>query len=229
MASETLREASLRAFLDLLAYTPLERISFPQLAEHAGLPLSELRAAYATTDDLLDAFLRDTDRQVLAEGGPDEGLDLGEPAHERLFEVLMRRLDALEPHREAVASLLRSARYDPRLALRLLSASTRSQRWMLAAAGIDATGLRGDLKARGLAVMFARLLEIWLKDEDPGLSRTMARLDEELRRGARLLGMAENLATIARFGRPPRGSTRTRDSAATRDGEADAETPAPLH
>ncbi|MEW6123189.1 MAG: TetR/AcrR family transcriptional regulator [Pseudomonadota bacterium] len=210
MASETLREASLRAFLDLLAQTPVERITLPALAEHAGVPLSEIRAAYADTDDLIDAFLRDTDRQVLAEGGADDGLDLSEPAHERLFEVLMRRLDALEPHREAVASLMHSARRDPRLALHLLSASTRSQRWMLAAAGIDATGLRGEVKARGLAFLFGRLLDVWLKDEDPGLARTMARLDDELRQGARLLGMAENLATIARFGRPLRGDRRPR-------------------
>lgn len=204
MASETLRDACLRAFLDLLARMPVERIDLARVAEHAGVPLSEMRAAYASSEDLIDAFLRATDRQVLAEGGPEDGIDLTEPAHERLFEVLMRRLDALEPHREAVASLLRSARRDPRLALKLLSASTRSQRWMLAAAGIDATGLRGEAKARGLALLFARLLDVWLKDEDPGLSRTMARLDEELRRGAKLLGMAEDLLTIVRLGRPPR-------------------------
>lgn len=204
MASETLRDACLRAFLDLLARMPVERIDLARVADHAGVPLSEMRAAYASNEDLIDAFLRATDRQVLAEGGPDDGIDLTEPAHERLFEVLMRRLDALEPHREAVASLLRSARRDPRLALKLLSASTRSQRWMLAAAGIDATGLRGEMKARGLALLFARLLDVWLKDEDPGLSRTMARLDEELRQGAKLLGMADDLLTIARLGRPPR-------------------------
>lgn len=208
MASETLRDACLRAFLDLLAQMPVERIDFARLAEHAGVPLSEMRAAYATTDDLIDAFLRAIDRQVLAEGGPDDGIDLTEPPHERLFEVLMRRLDALEPYRAAVASLLRSARRDPRLAVRLLSASTRSQRWMLAAAGIDATGLRGAVKARGLAILFARLLETWLEDEDPGLSRTMARLDEDLRRGGKLLGMAHDLATIARLGRPSRAARR---------------------
>lgn len=209
MACETQREASLRAFLDLLGQMPLERIDLPQIAAHAGVALSEMRASYTSVDDFLDAFLRATDRQVLAEGGPEDGIDMAEPAHERLFEVLMRRLDALEPHRAAIASLLRSARRDPRLALKLFSASTRSQRWMLAAAGIDATGLRGDAKARGLALLFARLLDVWLKDEDPGLSRTMARLDEELRQGAKLLGMAENLMTIARFGRAPRGVRST--------------------
>ena len=42
-----------------------------------------------------------------------------EPPRERLFDVLMRRLEVLAPHKEAVRSLLRSARRNPRLALAL--------------------------------------------------------------------------------------------------------------
>ncbi|OYW50124.1 MAG: hypothetical protein B7Z30_18090 [Rhizobiales bacterium 12-68-15] len=174
MASQTIRDACIRAFLDLLAQRPFERISLSDVAAHAGVALSEMRAEFSTPFDLLDGFMRQTDRQVLSEGTPEDGIDLEEPARERLFEVLMRRLDALEPHRDAVASLARSARRDPRLALALFTGSVRAQRWMLAAAGIDATGLEGDLRARGLAVLFTRLVEVWLKDEDPGLSRTMA-------------------------------------------------------
>ncbi len=204
MASQTIRDACIRAFLDLLAQRPFERISLSDVAAHAGVALSEMRAEFSTPFDLLDGFMRQTDRQVLSEGTPEDGIDLEEPARERLFEVLMRRLDALEPHRDAVASLARSARRDPRLALALFTGSVRAQRWMLAAAGIDATGLEGDLRARGLAVLFTRLVEVWLKDEDPGLSRTMAHLDTQLQQGARLLGMMDDVATILRFGRPPR-------------------------
>lgn len=109
----------------------------------------------------------------------------------------MRRLDALEPHREAVRGLTRSARRDPVLALRLLRLSETSQRWMLAAAGIDCAGLSGSVRAKGLALLFARVVEIWLDDEDPGLARTMAALDRELEQGAKLLGMLDDLAYIA--------------------------------
>lgn len=204
MTSETLRSSCIRSFLDLLSERRFSDVSMSDVAGHAGVPLGEMRAAFATPYDLLDGFMRGIDRQVLAEGAPEDGIDLEEPAQERLFEVLMRRLDALEPHRPAIASLLRSARRDPRLAAALLTRSVRSQRWMLAAAGIPSTGLEGDMRARGLAVLFGRLLEVWLKDEDPGLSRTMAHLDDSLRQGAKLLGMMDDVATILRFGRPPR-------------------------
>lgn len=197
MTSETAREACLRSFLDLLAKQPLWRIDLSAVAEASGIALSEMRASYGTVDDLLAAFFRATDRHVLAEGGPDSEDFAGEGPRERLFEVLMRRLDALEPHREAVRSLVRSARRDPLLALKLLHLSTRSQRWMLAAAGIDCTGISGAVRAKGLALLFARVVETWLKDEDPGFAPTMAKLDQELARGGKLLDMLDDLAFIA--------------------------------
>ena len=81
-----------------------------------------------------------------------------EPARERLFDVLMRRLEALAPYKEAVRSLMRSARRNPGLALALNAMAVRSQQWMLEAAGIGASGPHGALRAQGAALMFARVL-----------------------------------------------------------------------
>lgn len=209
MTAETTREACLRSFLALLAEKPFRAISPSEVAEHCGVPLAQMRASFASTDDLLAAFFRATDRQVLAEGGPDSDDLAGEGPRERLFEVLMRRLDALEPHRAAVRGLTRSARRDPALALTLLRLSEGSQRWMLAAAGLDCAGLSGSVRAKGLAVLFARVLDTWLKDEDPGLAPTMAALDRELEQGGKLLGMLDDLAYIAMPWRKRRASAQS--------------------
>lgn len=218
MVSETTRTACLNAFLALVAEQGFERVTFAQIAARAGVPLSQMRVGFASTFDVLAAFSKSVDLEVLAEGGLAEDM-AGEGPHERLFEVLMRRLDALELHRAAIASLRNSARRNPALAAALLKNNTQSQRWMLAAAGIDAAGLEGDVKAHGLAVLFARVVEVWLKDEDPGLSRTMAALDGELRRGAKLLDMLDDLAYIALPGRVRRASA----SVAAPGGEASQE------
>ena len=85
---------------------------------------------------------------------------------ERLFDVLMRRLELLAPHKEAVRSLLRSARRDPPLALALNAMTVRSQQWMLTAAGIGASGPKGMLRAQGLALLFANVLRTWVDDDD---------------------------------------------------------------
>ncbi|MFG1244769.1 TetR/AcrR family transcriptional regulator [Xanthobacter sp. V7C-4] len=212
MTSETTRDACLRSFLALLAERPFARIALGDVAERCGVSLAQMRASFASPLDLLAAFFRATDRHVLSEGGPDADELAGEGPKERLFEVLMRRLDALEPHKEAVRSLNRSARLDPLLALHLLRLSEGSQRWMLASAGIDCTGLAGSIRAKGLAVLFARVLGVWLEDEDPGLARTMAALDQELARGAKLLGMLDDVASIATPWRKRRGSAASRET-----------------
>ena len=49
-----------------------------------------------------------------------------EPARERLFDVLMRRLEILAPYKDAVRSIMCSARRNPGLAL-ALSESLRSK------------------------------------------------------------------------------------------------------
>ena len=103
-----------------------------------------------------------------------------EPARERLFDVLMRRLEMLAPHKEAVRSLLRSARRNPCLAFALNAMAVHSQQWMLKAADIGASGPRGVLRAQGTALLFARVLAIWVDDDDPGHDRTMAALDRGL-------------------------------------------------
>ena len=86
-----------------------------------------MRAEFGSTLAIVAAHIKDIDRAVLAGGGADMA---EEPARERLFDVLMRRLEALAPYKEAVRSLLRSARRNPGLALALNAMAVRSQQWM---------------------------------------------------------------------------------------------------
>ena len=192
------REKVVEAFLQLLAQTSFQHIGFAALAARADMPLAELRAEFNSTLEVLAAFMRETDRKVLAGVDPELA---DEPARERLFDVLMRRIETLKPHRDAVRSLARSARRDPGLALALNRLSLRSQKWMLAAAGIDSGGMQGDLRAQGLVVVMARTLRVWLDDEDPGLARTMAALDRELANGERMLNFLGDICRfVPRFG-----------------------------
>jgi hypothetical protein len=137
--------------------------------------------------------MKDIDRTVLAGGDADMA---EESPRERLFDVLMRRLEALAPYKEAVRSILRSARRNPGLALALNALGVRSQTWMLEAAGIGASGPRGALRAQGAALMFARVLGVWLHDDDEGLDRTMAALDRGLASAERWDGFVGDLCCI---------------------------------
>ncbi|MDQ0509681.1 TetR/AcrR family transcriptional regulator [Ancylobacter amanitiformis] len=195
---EALREKALNGFLAVLAHRPFERIALGDVAAEAGLSLVELRGAFGSTFDLLAAFVRDTDRRVLA--GPTDDMQ-DQPARDRLFDVLMRRLDVLAPHRPALRMLAESARRNPFFALALNRLAVRSQQWMLAAAKIDTAGFKGAVRAQGLALVFAWVLQTFLRDEDPGLAPTMAALDRELAKGERALGLLEGAVGLATGGR----------------------------
>jgi AcrR family transcriptional regulator len=187
------RDKAIDALMALLAEQPLEKIGLAEVAGRAGLKLSQLRAEFGSVMAIYAAHVKDIDRAVLA-GGDAELAE--EPARERLFEVLMRRLDAMEPYKEAVRSLLDSAHRHPGLAMALNGLAVRSQRWMLEAAGISANGPRGAMRAQGAALMFARVLDTWVDDDDPSHDRTMAVLDRGLASAERWAGFLDDLCML---------------------------------
>jgi AcrR family transcriptional regulator len=189
----TEREKIVAALMTLVAEKPIEQVGLGEIAKQAGVSLPQLRGEFSSTLAILAAHIRSIDSAVLAADFSDMA---EEPARERLFDVLMRRLEALAPHKEAVRSLLRSARRNPGLALALNGLALRSQQWMLTAAGIGASGPRGMVRAQGLAMLFGSVLRTWLRDDDTGLARTMAALDRALARGQRWSSFLSDICRI---------------------------------
>lgn len=206
------RDKAIGALMTLLAENRLEQIGLAEVAGRAGIKLSQLRAEFGSTLAILAAHIKEIDRAVLAGGDADMA---EEPARERLFEVLMRRLEALAPYKEAIRSIMYSARRNPGLAFALNAMAMRSQHWMLEAAGIRASGPRGVLRAQGAALMFGRVLSVWVDDEEQGLDRTMAALGRGLNSAERWAGFLDDLCAIPCMLRGPRRRRR-------RTGDAEA-------
>ena len=221
-ATGTPRERIIEAFMTLLGEHPIERIGFAEIAEQAGVSLADLRGEFSSNLAILAAHIKEIDRQVLSDIDPDMA---EESPRERLFDVLMHRLELLAPHREAVRSLMRSARRDPPFALALNGLAVRSQQWMLTAAGIGASGPKGMVRAQGLALLFANVLRSWIDDDDSGLARTLAALDRELGRGQRFSGLLDELCRIPEaacaFRQRLRGDRRDRRARDRRDEDDD--------
>jgi AcrR family transcriptional regulator len=188
------REKIIAAFMVLLAEKHFEEIGFGDICRRAGVTLAVAREEFGSTLAILAAHAKELDRKVLAGG---EGDMAEEPPRERLFDVLMRRIEAMAPYREATRSLLHSAARNPGLAFALNGVALRSQRWMLTAADIDAAGPRGLVRAQGLAMLFASVLRTWVDDDEEGLAKTMAALDRALGRGQRWSSMLDDLCRFA--------------------------------
>ena len=187
------RDKAVDALMALLAERPFDEIGLAEIADRGGLSLSQLRAEFSSTLAILAAHIKDIDRKVL--DGTDADMT-EEPARERLFEVLMRRLEALAPYKAAVRSLMRSARRSPGLAMAINGMALRSQHWMLTAAGVGTHGPRGMLRAQGAALLFGRVLSVWVNDEEAGLDGTMAALDRGLASAERWSGFVDDICCI---------------------------------
>ncbi len=187
------RERIIAAFLGLLAEKPIEQIGLAEIARQAGVSLAQLRGAFGSPLAIVAAYFKDIDRTVLAQDTTDME---EESPRERLFDILMRRLETMAPHRQAIRSLMRSAQRHAPLAFALNALAVRSQKWMLSAAGINASGPRGALRAQGLTLLLSPVLRAWVRDDDPGLARTMAALDRALARGQRFAGLLDDLCFI---------------------------------
>lgn len=184
------RRAALDALMQLAAEADWQDIDLTDIAERAGISLSELRGLFPSKGAMLAAFSRQIDQIVL--DGIDPGME-AEPARERLFDTLMRRVDALGPYRLAVASLARSFGRDPFALAAWNRVVVNSMQWMLASADIGSDGPMGAIRAQGLALAWSRIIRVWLEDEDEGLARTMTEIDRQLRSGERWMERADDL------------------------------------
>jgi hypothetical protein len=71
-----------------------------------------------------------------------------------------------------------------------------SMRFMLEAAGIEAEGASGAIKLQGLTLAWGRVLQTWLDDDEPTLSKTMAELDRVPTRGERAVAGLDRVSAL---------------------------------
>jgi AcrR family transcriptional regulator len=171
--------------------------SFAALARRTGVSRVEIYRRFRSRGALLTALSRRTDEAMLA---VDEAEIAGLPPRDRVFELLMRRLEALVPYRAGLARLAGDARRDPCVVLLTACSLDRSLMWVQDVAGLRRHGLRARLARRALGVAYLRTLRVWFKDEAADLGRTMAELDRQLRRVQSVAGLREPRARRAEDG-----------------------------
>lgn len=208
------RRRAVEALMALAASERWADITLGAIAARAGMSLADLRDLFPSKGAMLGAFSRMIDRIVLDATPPDIA---GEPAHDRVLDLMLRRFDALLPYREALRSAHRAFRDDPAALLALNREALNSWRYMLASVGIDTEGPLGALRLQGAVLVFARAFPVFLDDEDTTLPRAMAFIDRELRRGEWVLRRAEG---VDRLFAPLRGFCRAARHAGRHDREA---------
>lgn len=203
MLNKTETKAAVKAFMEALTTTSFNDIQLREVAEAANVPLAKFLMTFSSRLDLFAAFAQQIDETVLAGDDPDMG---EEPARERLFDVYMRRFDALVPYKLALLQLGRDARRDPALTLALGRVASKSMARMAASANVSVDGARGAVVLLGLLQVYTRVMAVFVKESDEGQALTMAELDKALRQAERRIGDLDGLAKLLRGEGMPEGN-----------------------
>ena len=170
----------LQAAMSLAAVQGWRDTTMADIADQTEMSLAELWKHFPSKNTILVGIVQVADDAVLR--GSDASIE-EEPVHDRLFDVIMRRLDALSPYKKGIAAVVNDFRHDPSsLACLAVGPMQQSLRWMLEAARIQPWGIAAPLQQKGLGLVYLAVFRVWLNDDDKDQAKTMAALDKALNR-----------------------------------------------
>lgn len=164
------------------------KLRLHRLADRLGVPLAEVRRHYPDLDAVGNGLFVRADRAMLAAREAPGFADL--PARERIFLAMAAWLDALAPHRPAVAAMLSYKIVPSHLHLQagLVVGLSRTVQWLREAAELDTVGRRKEVEEVGLSLLFAATLVFWLADRSEDQARTRHFLERRLAAADRWMG-----------------------------------------
>jgi ubiquinone biosynthesis protein COQ9 len=171
-------EALCRAALALAAERGWDRLTYGEIVEASGLGFARARAVGATTLSIFHRVFLRLDEQA---GDFLGALDRQGSVRDRLFEVLMARLDVMQEERPGFAAFADAILSDFSARGAFLAAAARSAEWMLALADGDGPLVLRPAQIAWLTGAQYRMLSVWRADTGQDLAETMRVLDETLR------------------------------------------------
>lgn len=169
-------DAVIVAAMDLAALHGWRGLALADIALHAKTSMAELVEHFPSKTAILDSYAKSVDDRMMA-----VPMEAGEGMRDRLFDVMMRRFEAMAPDRNALSAILRDTGTDPWAMACGAWRFGHSMMLTLETAGISTSGLLGIARIKGLAAIHLYVLKTFLNDDSPDLSRTMTALDKALR------------------------------------------------
>jgi len=166
------------ALFSVIAEQGWRGVTVGRLSAASGIPTGDLVRRFPSRLDLLRLHAESVADQVATGTVPGQG---GTP-RDRLFDVLMRGVDALAPHRAGMLRLVADMRTDGVLAGALTPILHRSMKRFLETAELDASGIQGNIRAAGLIGVWLVTIRAWEGDASQDMGPTMAALDRALDR-----------------------------------------------
>lgn len=173
----------LKIAFDLLGERGSAGFSFAEVARRADTSLATVYAELPDRAALVGRLGSRLDAAMLALD-PAE-LD-GMNTRERLFELIMRRLDAMADYRAGLGALARRPGREPMLLTAACCNLDRLSRRVLDAAGVAHGPVLASMARRVVGLVYLCTFRVWLDDDTPDMARTLAELDRRLQQAETL-------------------------------------------
>lgn len=191
---EKTRKAILRAALELFAEKGFYQTTTRAIARKAGIAEGTLFNYFETKEDLALYFLEEEQSNVIAWYETDHRIQRA-PLPEKLFAIIHRFLDRMEPYEEFIGAVyVRALAPTSKLGPWNLQSQERHLRYLKFIRGILAEAEAkgeipsvGDFGAHGFSLFHVAILTYWLRDRSRGKEQTLALLDRVLKLSSHFL------------------------------------------
>ena len=166
--------------MEKIASDGWQSIDLENLSQECDFDVLNVTGGLRNKVDLLVAFSAFIDSTV------DQSIDADLkddqiPLRERLLEALLIRFEILAPYKAGIIKLMKALPNTPNFVLMGSKSLKLSMEATLAAVGLEAKGIQGAIRVKGLCVIFLSGVCTWSKDNSEDLSATTRVLDERLK------------------------------------------------
>ena len=159
--------------------------SLQKLSYAEKIPINEIKIFFKSEITILDEFSKMIDIKV------EKSFDYEELTNtsvkDNLFELIMLRLEYMQPYRNALKSIKSSFKSDPLVAKSVAKNVMNSLDFYLELTNAFNDSFLDTFKKKSIFLIYSYIFMIWLEDDSDELSKTMSELD-------RLLTFSEKIA-----------------------------------
>ena len=152
--------------------------SLQKLSYAEKIPINEIKIFFKSEITILDEFSKMIDIKV------EKSFDYEELTNtsvkDNLFELIMLRLEYMQPYRNALKSIKSSFKSDPLVAKSVAKNVMNSLDFYLELTNAFNGSFLDIFKKKSIFLVYSYIFMIWLEDDSDELSKTMSELDKLL-------------------------------------------------
>ena len=152
--------------------------SLQKLSDTEKVPINEIKFFFKSEITILDEFSKMIDIKV------EKSFDYAEltktSVKDNLFELIMLRLEFMQPYRNALKNIKNSFKSDPLVAKSVAKNVMNSLDFYLELTNAFNDSFLDIFKKKSIFLIYSYIFMIWLEDDSDELSKTMSELDKLL-------------------------------------------------